>query len=265
MKKNNIIKYIIISIVLILIIYFITKVNLKEGYENTSVAYVINLDKRKDRWAKIKERFNDSSISLERVSAVEHVKGHTGCGLSFMKVVKYAKENNLKTVLIFEDDNKPLEGFNKRWLIIKEWLDNNLDAWEIYNGGARFPDWGKYDINYTSPYIYETKLAYSIESKEFLFIAPQLLATNWIYINNKAYDKVLEWEAKYSKDGVIKIDNYILNSDNFKLLFSIPHLALQENDYSNTDNMLQDFNKTDKNLIKIFNDVYIKELSNSNR
>lgn len=260
MKKNNIIKYIVISILLILIIYFITKVNLKEGYENTSVAYVINLDKRHDRWVKINERFSNSNIKLERVSAVQHIKGHTGCGLSFMKVVKKAKDNNLKTVLIFEDDNKPLEGFNTRWIIIKEWLDNNLDAWEIYNGSPRFLDWGKYDINNTSPYIYETKLSYSIQSKEYLFTAPQLLATNWIYINNSAYNKVLEWETKYSKEGKIQIDSYILHSDNFKILFSIPHLSLQETDYSDTDNLLQEFNKTDENLIKIFNDVYIREV-----
>jgi len=261
MRKKNTIIYIIISILIMLIIYFISKKNFTEGYENNNLAYVINLDKRKDRWAKIKERFKGSSILLERVSAIQNNKGHTGCGLSFMKVVKKAKDDNLKTVLIFEDDNKPLEGFNIRWLIIKGWLDNNLDKWDIYNGGARFPDWGKYDINDKSPYIYETKLAYSIQSKEYLFTAPQLLSTNWIYINNSAYDKVLEWEAKYSKEDIIRIDTYILNNDNFKNVFSIPHLALQENDYSDTDNMLQDFNKRDKNLIKIFNDVYMKEIT----
>ena len=88
MKQKNIIKYIFISILIILIIYLISKENLTEGYNNTSIAYVINLDKRTDRWLEISKKFRYSSITLERVSAVEHVKGHTGCGLSFMKIVK---------------------------------------------------------------------------------------------------------------------------------------------------------------------------------
>ena len=44
-----------------------------------------------------------------------------------------AKEKKLKTVLIFEDDNKPLDNFDKRWNTIKTWLDNNLEKWEVFN------------------------------------------------------------------------------------------------------------------------------------
>jgi len=262
MKQKNIIKYIFISILIILIIYLISKENLTEGYNNTSIAYVINLDKRTDRWLEISKKFRYSSITLERVSAVEHVKGHTGCGLSFMKIVKKSKDDNLKTVLIFEDDNKPLEGFNARWLIIKEWLDNNLDAWDIYNGGARFPDWSKYEYNDTSPYMHETKLAYSIGNNEYIFQSPIVFALNWTYINRKAYDKVLKWETLVKKDRSLDgIDSYLGSRKYFNTVFSIPVLALQESGKSDTESDLyQDFEKTDKIVIKIFNKIYNKEV-----
>ena len=262
------IKYFLIVLIIIVVVFTIYNYEKKEPFQNNirgisstlSNAYVINLDKRPKRWKTIQSKFKGSDIQLTRFSAVEHKNGYYGNGLSFMKLITYAKEYNLKTILIFEDDNKPLEGFNTRWLIIKEWLDNNLDAWDIYNGGARFPDWNEYSDKDKSPYVHETILKYSIEDKEFLFEAPKLLALNWVYINKNAYDRILEWESLYKENKVsVGIDRYICNADYFSHVFSIPVLALQESGQSDTTTY-QDFDKTDKTLMKIFNDAYEKEV-----
>jgi hypothetical protein len=247
---------IVILISLVFIIYFIYN-----SYDdikfstNPNRAYVINLDKRSDRWENIQKSFKNSSIELIRMPAIEHKKGHIGCGLSFLKAVKYAKNHNMKTILIFEDDNKPLENFNERWKIIKKWLDSNLDKWEIFNGGARFPDWGKYEKQTRSEYTDKTTLKYFINDNELLFQTDNLLSTNWIYINSLVYDKVLKW------DSSIYIDRYLLDIKNFNHIFCIPHLALQENGKSDTDNRLINYKNIDKTIISIFNDIYFKENS----
>ena len=114
----------------------------QNGGNDKSKAYVINLDKRTDRWNQIQEKFKGSSIELERVSAVENSDKYLACSLSQLKVVQMAKDNNMPTVLIFEDDNKPEENFDKRWQIVKKWLDNNKDKWEIFNGGGA---WHQYE------------------------------------------------------------------------------------------------------------------------
>jgi hypothetical protein len=93
--------------------------NLK--YDNN--AYVINLNHRVDRWIQINKKFKNSNFRLIRVPAIKNENGALGCGLSFLKAVKYAKDKKLDSILIFEDDNKPLDNFEARWLIIKEWLN----------------------------------------------------------------------------------------------------------------------------------------------
>lgn len=256
---------IVILIALVFIIYCIYN-----SYDdikfstNPNRAYVINLNKRPDRWDNIQKSFQNSSIELIRLPAIENKDGNIGCGLSFMKAVKYAKKHSMKTILIFEDDNKPLERFNERWQIIKEWLDSNLDKWEIFNGGARFPDWFNYEKTNNSEYIDKTSLKYSINDNEFLFQTDKLLSTNWIYINNSVYDKVLKWDSSIYRDNLIYIDKYLLDTKYFNHIFSIPHLALQENGKSNIVNETINYEKNNKNLISIFNDVYIKEVNNNN-
>ena len=272
---NKIIFYIFFILYTLFIIYNITKYysnqeynahyieniyNDKKNYYNN--AYVINLNSQSDRWTRINNDFKNSSINLVRLPAIRYKTnesgkgGHIGCGLSFMKAVYYAKKNNLDTILIFEDDNKPLKGFDKRWNIIKRWLDANLDKWEIFNGSARFVGWDKYDKKKESTDVFKTKMVHDIEGSEYLFQSNTLLSTNWIYINKNAYDKVLKWQlfVNNKKDyKFLAIDQYLGDIKYFKTVFSIPHLALQHDGHSSTANLYHSFNDVDTILIKIFN------------
>ena len=229
--------------------------NLK--YDNN--AYVINLNHRLDRWIQINEKFKESNFRLIRVPAIKNNNGALGCGLSFLKAVKYAKDNKLDSILIFEDDNKPLDKFEERWLIIKEWLDKNIDKWDIYNGGARFQDWWLYDSKKTTINIFKTKLYYNINDIELLFTAETIVSTNWIYINKNAYERVLEWNNVISNGEFIPIDLYFSDNKIFKQVFSIPHLALQENGLSDNTKGNYNFDIFDKKLISIFEEIYMNE------
>ena len=232
--------------------YWINSINLKDNFTNANGAYVINLDERKDRWKRIQKSFEDSSIKLNRVSAIKNKNGNIGCGLSFMKIVKLAKEKKLKTVLIFEDDNKPLDNFDDRWNIIKNWLDNNLDKWDIFNGGARFHSWGKITNDKIPDDCKTIKLAYNIDNKEYLFKNDIMLSTNWIYINSSVYDKILEWENNTN----INIDNYIANREKFKNVFCLPLLALQEDTKSNINNFDYTSDTYNKYIINTYKNVF---------
>ena len=190
------------------------------------------------------------------------IRGHVGCGLSFMKAVNYAKKNNLDTILIFEDDNKPLKDFDKRWNIIKRWLDKNLNKWEIFNGGARLKDWNQYDKKKQTTNVFKTKMIYEIENSEYLFQTNEIMSTNWIYINKNAYDKVLKWQLLVNNRDdyrFLPIDAYLGDIKYFKTFFCIPHLALQYNGKSSTETYYRNFNDVDKTLIDIFNEIYTKE------
>lgn len=64
----------------------------------------INLDKREDRRKHIESVLKTHNISAQRFAAIEHPHGLYGCGLSHLSVLKMARDNSWKNVLILEDD-----------------------------------------------------------------------------------------------------------------------------------------------------------------
>ena len=192
------------------------------GVEKLSKAYVINLDNRTDRWDSTQEHFKDSSIDLERISAIRNENGHLGCGMSIQKVIKMAKDNNMDTVFIMEDDNKPLENFDQRWQTTKQWLDANMDKWDIFNGSGKIEDWVPDN---------GIHLKYKLENNVNLFEGSYVLNMNWIYVNKSVYDNILSW----TPEVVWAIDRYTGDSKYMKNLFIYPFLSLQDNGASNTN------------------------------
>lgn len=64
----------------------------------------INLKKREDRRSHIEQILAEYDIVAERFEAIEHSNGLYGCGLSHLAVLKMARDNSWKNVLILEDD-----------------------------------------------------------------------------------------------------------------------------------------------------------------
>jgi len=222
-----------------------------------SKAYVINLDKRIDRWKQIQERFKNSSIELERISAVENEDGYLGCSLSFLKVVQKAKDLGLPSVLIFEDDNKPLENFDKRWRTVKKWLDSNLDKWDIFNGGAA---WEYFERDEHAK-LFDIKLKYELEDNINLFTCNKVMRANWIYINSSVFDKVLKWSRDMSDTNINKcIDLYFGSGKYFTILCIFPFLGIQENGKSDLmkieKNVSLEDNHRDNFMNKILNEQH---------
>ena len=222
--------YYFISIILIILIasYFLTK---KEGFENQNNGndvYIINLDESVDRMKQLMKDFSDV-FTIYSTSAVKMTPGQQGCALSFVRIVKMAKEKNLPTVLIFEDDNKPEPNFYKNWIIIKKYLDSHMDEWEIFNGGMRN--------------IMGIQKMIELESGVKLIKPIGGYSTNWIYINNSVYDKILGWELL----GKPLVDLWF--SSSFNIWCPYPILGLQYSGKSEIEGGYRDFNEEDR-LIK---------------
>jgi glycosyl transferase family 25 len=64
----------------------------------------INLAKRRDRREHMETLLAEYDISATRFEAIEHSYGLYGCGLSHLEVLKMARDNKWKNVLILEDD-----------------------------------------------------------------------------------------------------------------------------------------------------------------
>jgi len=105
----------------------------------------INLDIRPDRNEEILEQFKRANVPLGKVLRIEAVyipdKPALGCTASHIKCLEYAIENNLKNVLILEDDfnfnmNNYKEGFSSisklnNWDVVMI-SGNFLKVYKIY-------------------------------------------------------------------------------------------------------------------------------------
>lgn len=88
----------------------------------------INLDKREDRKKHILselKKFNIPDEKIIRFSAVEHLKGQIGCGLSHIGVMEMFKKSGDKIWCILEDDNVFTKNLEETNLYINEFLSNN--------------------------------------------------------------------------------------------------------------------------------------------
>lgn len=106
---------------------------------NIPILY-INLDERIDR----KEYMEDilKNHNYTRISAIKDDNGWIGCAKSHIKCIDYAKKNNLKSVIILEDDFMFLDNQNFDTMKIPEF---NYDILLICN---HFNETKDYDNQY---------------------------------------------------------------------------------------------------------------------
>ena len=174
-------------------------------------AYVMNLIHRVDRWDKMKSHFGnlnlirvDGEIGTDLKSKVKAL------GLSHMKLIKECLEKGIKTVLILEDDCVPEPGWFNRWTSIKEYLDNNLNEWDVFNGCIQ----SLWDKNYVMKIGDTSLLTGTIGG-----------ASHWVYLNLNAYDKFMSWKDE-------DIDLFYNDGKKFKVLGCYPFIAIQSEGYS---------------------------------
>lgn len=154
--------------------------------------YCLNLDRRQDRWNKISKKFNELGIQVQRFSAIDGNnlsddilskysinKYEVGCFLSHYEIIKDAKKNDYKRILVFEDDALFVNNFNKKF----ENIPNKVKKdWKlIYLGATQGDNWDMLDFNggFYCPCRTDGLFAYAT--------------------NNSVYDEILKFESTTNK------------------------------------------------------------------
>jgi len=191
--------------------------------------YVINLEKRKDRWEKIKNKFE--GFNLIRIDGIETLSnGSIGCFKSHQKCIEIAKTNILPNVLVFEDDceilNLDLIDFISLVHKLNEFL-SNLKNWNIFFGAGN-----KIKSEDIVSKISHEQFTYT-DSKEKLFQIYEtkfLKTTHFVWYNHSVYDWILNLDpvTSYPIDKVWH--------GKFNCLVIIPFISTQSSDYSNIEN-----------------------------
>lgn len=143
--------------------------------KNIDKIMYINLDKRTDRREEIEKELNQFELPYERFSAIESHMGCVGCGKSHLSILKIAKEQGYKNILILEDDFT--------FLVSKEELENNLSLF--------FENNIPFDVCLLSYNVLQCKLT----QYPFLKKGVNVQTTSGYIVNNHYYDKLIEvWE-----------------------------------------------------------------------
>lgn len=178
--------------------------------------YLINLDRRIDRMVDCKNQFDKYKIEYERFSAIDGskivnhtsnlIKGEIGCRNSHLNVIKMAKNENIYSILILEDDFELCDNFDHEF----EKVINQLpEDWEwLYFGGSHFEEPIKITDN-----IYRVNKTYT---------------THAYAIKNSIYDKLIDTLSIFGPADV----RFAEIQKEINTYITIPHLIYQRDGYS---------------------------------
>jgi len=186
-------------------------------------AFYINLDSRPDRKIYIEEHMKQININVERFKAIQMANGAIGCSMSHLKLIQYAKENNLDHILIVEDDIYFIdpELFKNQFNLF---LSKQKDFDVVLISGNNIPPYKKID--------------------DYCIKISQCQTTTGYLVRNHYYDKLIQ---NY-KEGIQKllfephnkffyaIDKYwfsLQGKDNWYLI--TPLTVIQKEDYSDIE------------------------------
>ena len=191
------------------------------------IAYVINLKKDKERWEDMQKEFKGSSIELKRFNAIEDSVGAYGLMKSFIAILKLARKNKLKNLLILEDDCQLRKDWKSNWDKIRRWLDENPDKWDIYSGCG----WNAILPNVVG----------EIDNEIALFDPLISWTTNWLYIPQRNYSRIIKHFDSIKEYIKYPLLHYIFVLDNiinfsYKTLISYPFIVYQKDKYKSNIN-----------------------------
>ena len=163
----------------------------------------INLEHRTDRRLEIEDELNGFGLTYERFNAIANPGfGILGCGLSHLTLLKLARDNKWKNILIFEDDFIFLvdkEEFEKNINLLFD-IENPVDfdvcmlSYNIIKSepSEKYPFLHKVlEVQTASGYIINEKM-YNKLIELYEWAMPLLESTkqHWIYANDQIWKKL---------------------------------------------------------------------------
>lgn len=162
---------------------------------------VINLDKNKLKWNKMKEIWSDY-FQLERVSAKMHVRDPV-CGLALSHISllrEFASDPTNDFLLIMEDDAYPTPDFNVTFVHTAMERAMRIPFWQVINFG---------------PWFSRQPVVTPVD--DYLVVIDYFHTTHFMGYHRRAIDKYLDIYANViEKDYCLAVDNYFGNYGSVK-------------------------------------------------
>ena len=175
----------------------------------------------------------DNRYGFEVVPGLRHNRGWTGCGLSYKYIMKRAKDQGLKEILVCEDDVLFPEDFETRWENCLKYLRECKD-YDIFQGFMA--DVGKVNIRRVDRKYGET----------FIHL-DHMISMVFNYYRSGVYDRLIAWDETNPDIEHNTIDR-ALEAMNLNVVTTAPFLVGHKEEL---DSVIWNFNNsTYRNLIE---------------
>lgn len=164
-----------------------TNIEIENDYNNIfDEVFYINLEHRVDRKLEIESELDKIGLKYKRFNAIKNNNGVIGCSKSHLELIKYARDNKLKNILIFEDDFQFIISKNKFWENINYFINKCVDYDVLLLGS-----------NTIKSNNYDDKLLKIIDAQ----------TCSGYLVNEKIFDKLIKvWEQ-----GLINLEKTNIN------------------------------------------------------
>jgi len=174
--------------------------------------FYINLEYRQDRKEEIENELNKMELKYKRFNAFHHEFGIAGCTKSHLEVIKLAKEQKLKNVLIFEDDFESLVSKDVFWKEINNFFNKKID-YDVLMLGYNLHQYNSFDDQLYKIIHLDSPSGYIVNEKFYDQLIecwethlPLLISTrNWqLYANDAIMNKIVpqnKWYALKTRIG----------------------------------------------------------------
>jgi hypothetical protein len=155
----------------------------------------------------------NNHYDIEIFSGLRHKIGWIGCGLSYKFLLRKAAELNLENITICEDDVEFLDGWFERFLIVKEYLAQTNNKWDIFSGLIA-------DLSKKASVI----KVETYKGEEFIFLDKMVSMVFNIY--NKSFFNKLDMWSQFNHNATMNtIDRFVENHNDVKTVSQVPFIV----------------------------------------
>lgn len=212
--------------------------------------YVINLDRRPDRYQQCQIEFNKIGVKVERASAMDGklIPDSTGWGprekacyavtTKHIELISDSLSKNYSNILILEDDVAFINNFNDIFYERIKFLPEDWDL--LFIGGNHILHVNGFDLLTGDKNFKVTKQNYKTLNYE-LSKSPCTYCTHAIAINSRFYKNVIDKMKQFPSDPT---DNlyYQLQMEGCKAFTFLPSLVIQKAGFSDVENIYVNYN-----------------------
>lgn len=186
-----------------------------------------------------KSFMNSNKYGINYFPGLRHFLGWIGCGMSYKFMLRKAKDMDLDSVTICEDDVLFGEDFLQKIPIIRKYL-NNTSSWDLFSGLIA-------DVNPN------TVISKVDDYDGIRFITMDKMTSTVFNVYNKQFlEKLEEWDSDNRDADTNTIDRFIENLGNTIIITTNPFLVLCKDELTST-------------LWGFTNDAYTSMIDQSNR